>query len=379
MAELDPASLKKHVPTPSFGRRPGVDKIDELIEDTDKALKGLPSRLPPTGPDPKALKDAFLETSPYFQEMLQALEDFDAAAAAGTAVASKYEQALFAALRTMLRECLFTKNAGLRKHHIDRVFAWFSEKRSKNSQGGVAAGSAREGSPMGKHLASTVSVAPRRPTYALGSGDKAPFTSGRRPNTAPAQTHGASAQRFEEEPATPGGMGTTPETMGISIDATSRVGPGGINVKERIKEYKMRNLRVSQMRRSGIPMQAIKAAQAAVDKMRVQAQSMAATADGLPIVDEELDRKINELWLRKREEEEAERRSEQEVREAMAWWAHSRAKIEEEITRRQESIRFASKTAILHRSLSLSLSLSRSLARSLSLSLSLSISLLLRF
>jgi hypothetical protein len=126
-------------------------------------------------------------------------------------------------------------------------------------------------------------------------------------------------------------------------------------------------------------MQAIKAAQAAVDKMRVQAQSMAATADGLPIVDEELDRKINELWLRKREEEEAERRSEQEVREAMAWWAHSRAKIEEEITRRQESIRFASKTAILHRSLSLSLSLSRSLARSLSLSLSLSISLLLRF
>jgi hypothetical protein len=39
---------------------------------------------------------------------------------AGPAVASKYEQALFAALRTMLRECLFTKNAGLRKHHIDR-------------------------------------------------------------------------------------------------------------------------------------------------------------------------------------------------------------------------------------------------------------------
>ena len=52
-------SMRKNVPTPHFGRRPGVDKIDELIEDTDKALKGLPtlpSRLPPTGPDPKALK-----------------------------------------------------------------------------------------------------------------------------------------------------------------------------------------------------------------------------------------------------------------------------------------------------------------------------------
>jgi len=143
-------AMQKNVPTPNFGRRPGVDKIDELIEDTDKALKGLPSKLPPTGPDPKALRDAFLETSPYFQEMLQALEAFDAAAAAGTAVASKYEQALFAALRTMLRECLFTKNAGLRKHHIDRVFAWFSEKRSKTSQGGVAAGLARESSPTAK-------------------------------------------------------------------------------------------------------------------------------------------------------------------------------------------------------------------------------------
>jgi hypothetical protein len=82
-------SMKKNVPTPHFGRRPGVDKIDELIEDTDKALKGLPSRLPPTGPDPKALKDAFLETSPSFQEMLQALEAFDAGAAGGEGRASE--------------------------------------------------------------------------------------------------------------------------------------------------------------------------------------------------------------------------------------------------------------------------------------------------
>jgi len=126
------------------------------------------------------------------------------------------------------------------------------------------------------------------------------------------------------------------------------MGPGGISVKERIKEYKMRNLRLSQMRRAGIPMQAIKSAQDAVEKMRATTVPMASSADGLPIADDELDRKINELWLRKREEEEAERRSEQEVSEAMAWWAHNRARIEEEITRRQESKRFASKTAILH-------------------------------
>ena len=52
-------------------------------------------------------------------------------------------------------------------------------------------------------------------------------------------------------------------------------------------------------------MEAIKAAQAAVDKMR--------TTTKAALVDDDLDQKINELWLRKREEEEAERRSEQEV------------------------------------------------------------------
>jgi non-homologous end joining protein Ku len=59
------------------------------------------------------------------------------------------------------------------------------------------------------------------------------------------------------------------------------------------------------MRRAGVPMEAIKAAQAAVDKMR--------TTTKAALVDDDLDQKINELWLRKREEEEAERRSEQEV------------------------------------------------------------------
>ena len=61
----------------------------------------------------------------------------------------------------------------------------------------------------------------------------------------------------------------------------------------------------AQMRRAGVPMGAIKAAQAAVDKMR--------TTTKAALVDDDLDQKINELWLRKREEEEAERRSEQEV------------------------------------------------------------------
>ena len=71
-------SMKKNVPTPHFGRRPGVDKIDEIIEDTDKALK-----------------DAFLETSPSFQEMLQALEAFDAGAAGGEGQGWRMRWSLF--------------------------------------------------------------------------------------------------------------------------------------------------------------------------------------------------------------------------------------------------------------------------------------------
>ena len=52
--------------------------------------------------------------------MLGALEQHDIVAIAGGPPPTKYDQAFYAALRTMLRECLFTKNAGLKKHHIDR-------------------------------------------------------------------------------------------------------------------------------------------------------------------------------------------------------------------------------------------------------------------
>lgn len=68
--------------------------------------------------------------------MLQALESHDAVAIAGAPPHSKYDQALYSALRTMLRECLFTKNPGLKKHHIDRVYAWFKEKISISGSSG---------------------------------------------------------------------------------------------------------------------------------------------------------------------------------------------------------------------------------------------------
>lgn len=65
----------------------------------------------------------------------------------------------------------------------------------------------------------------------------------------------------------------------------------------------------------------------------------------------EVEQAIRELWIRKRQEEEQNRKSEQEVKEAMLWWSKNRARIEEEISRRQEAVRFSSQTARLHSSL----------------------------
>jgi len=311
------------------------DVIDDLIEDTDRALRGLQSKAKHDGPDPKALKDAFLETSPHFQEMLQALEAFDAANVPGGATSSKYEQALFSALRTMLRECLFTKNAGLRKHHIDRVYTWFSDKRNKTAHGGA-------------NTVGNLAVGTQSPRPLVSSGIRPNFTSSasvfESKLVSNLSTHVTQA-RNEALDESQFASNTQQQDWKLDSDAgaTRAIPERAIDPKERIQEYKMRNLRVSQMRRQGIPMEAIRAAEEAARQKLVRPKE-----ESVVPADEEIDRKVKELWLKKREEEELERRSEQEVQEAMAWWASNRARVEEEISRRQESIRFASQTARLH-------------------------------
>ena len=241
-------------PTTGFARGGWQgDAISDLIDDSEKALKGLPAKPPPAGPDPKSLKDAFLETSPHFQEMLQALEVFDSSVSSGGPSPAKYEQALFAALRTMLRECLFTKNAGLRKHHIDRVHIWFVEKRMATDQ------------------AASVAAAPTGPTEKpLVNSWNASMAI--RPSTA-GQPHGLRTTPSQAVAARPytgdiaRSMSVAP--TGISLGTDDDAPGGGVKLppKERIKEYRMRNLRVSQMRRAGIPIQSIRAAEDAAKQM----------------------------------------------------------------------------------------------------------------
>jgi hypothetical protein len=113
--------------------------------------------------------------------------------------------------------------------HTHRVYAWFTEKRSKTSQGGTAAGSAHESSPMGKHLSATATTAPRRPALSA-TRELAPFTSGHRPSTAPAMggAHAPAEQRGDQEAAaTPG---VTPDDP-VYVPIGSGLGASGMSVK----------------------------------------------------------------------------------------------------------------------------------------------------
>mmetsp|Transcript_14088 Transcript_14088/g.34442 ORF Transcript_14088/g.34442 Transcript_14088/m.34442 type:complete len:641 (+) Transcript_14088:84-2006(+) len=343
------AQAARHVPSPSISGPQQVpqhtdkgDRIDELIEDGDKALKGLPSKLTQLpGPDPKALKDAFLETSPAFQEMLQSLETHDASAVSGGPPPSKYDQAFFSALRTMLRECLFTKNSGLKKHHIDRVYSWYKEKQQ------------RSGSLTGRDRDKRELSTPSRPSF----GAQRPYTA---PSARDKPRDGARRVQYLSKLRGGDYDSTLPQDSPLGPEAAEAPAHGDLEMRGvgaqkatlpasvRIKEFKMRNLRVSQMRRSGIPAEAIKAADIAQREALRASSAMEARSDDRALASEKTDRAIKELWLRKRQEEEMERQSEMEVQEAMAWWASNRARIEEEISRRQESIRFASQTARLH-------------------------------
>jgi hypothetical protein len=72
-------------------------------------------------------------THTHTEEMLQSLEAHDAASISGGPRPSKYDLAFFSALRTMLRECLFTKHPGLKKQHIERLAPLLHPRVKKNA------------------------------------------------------------------------------------------------------------------------------------------------------------------------------------------------------------------------------------------------------
>uniref|UniRef100_A0A7S1E580 AAA+ ATPase domain-containing protein n=3 Tax=Hemiselmis andersenii TaxID=464988 RepID=A0A7S1E580_HEMAN len=341
------AQFKVQTPMMRGGKGDKGDRIEALIDDSDKALKGLPSKLSQQpGPDPKSLKDAFLETSPAFQEMLEALEEFDKQSVGGAAPATKYDQALFAALRTMLRECLFTKNAGLKKHHIDRVYAWFQEKKHAADPG--SAGATVQGTQRTALVSSMAKTLPRPQT----APERARPEHERRSRYLSKLRGEPQEEQVETMAWAADSVPPQPEGAGEGDKPDLPPERAAVPAERRIREFKMRNLRVSQMRRQGIPAEQIRAADRAAEEAKTKMKRAESAPGHRPmekvVASDQTDRAVKELWLRKRQEEDMDRRSEMEVQEAMQWWAQNRARIEEEISRRQESIRFASQTARLH-------------------------------
>lgn len=79
----------------------------------------------------------------------------------------------------------------------------------------------------------------------------------------------------------------TSEQDGTGAEGVKRI---MVPADVRIKEYKMRNLRVSQMRRSGIPAEAIRAADEAARELQRASSAMERTKDEQIVASEATDR-----------------------------------------------------------------------------------------
>jgi hypothetical protein len=277
--------MQNHIQSPTFGIKSPDDRIKQLMEESERQLKNGPVK----GFDTQPLKeDTSLQSNDEFQEMLRDLEVFELQTAP-----TKYDQAFYSSLRTMMRECIFTKNHLIRKSHIDRVYAWFRKKRSsappavppppKPPVTSPRAPMSQEEREMRRerHLARLGVTSRGDPSGADGA-LSTPADGAERAITDPFDVRGRPASASWAEPR-----------------------PGA----SRLGEYKLRNLRVAQLRRRGVPAEDLRAAEAAArraDEARAR-DARAASVLG------DVERAAQELWARKRREEEAARRDDLQV------------------------------------------------------------------
>jgi hypothetical protein len=88
-----------------------------------------------------------------------------------------------------------------------------------------------------------------------------------------------------------------------------------------------RDLSASRMRREGTPVPEV-------------APPPPAAVDDI----EQVEQVLRDMWMDKRRLEEVERQGQEDVRRALVSWATQRARVNEEIARKQESSRFASRS-----------------------------------
>lgn len=302
----------------------------------------------------------FLEVNPAFQEMLTAIEAFDARSANGES-SSQYEIAFYGALRTMLRECLFTAEPRERNAHIGKVHSWFSEKRSRsapNVAGAAVVPTPRRANRSALAPAQRPVTAPSRSFPQVTSDDperqerrlryvQRQLTSVQPPapqstnlpsiaidsessrSPSPSASPLASPQRSREPWPSSSAQTTSPQRRGSSIQLMPmhrREKSGRLQ-----SHFRTRDLSASRMRREGTPVP------------EVPPQQPEATYDI-----EHVEKVLSDLWVDKRRLEEVERQGQEDVRRALVSWATQRARVNEEIARKQESSRFASRSQQLY-------------------------------
>jgi hypothetical protein len=312
------------------------------------------------GVDASGQQSEFLEVNPAFQEMLTAIEGFDARSTSGESC-SQYEIAFYGALRTMMRECLFTAEPRERNAHISKVHSWFSEKRSRSAPsaaGAAVAPTPRRANRSGLAPAQRPVTAPSRAFPQVTSDDPerqerrlryvqrqlssvqppAPQSadlpsihiaseSSRSPS--PSASPLASPQRTRDPWLSSSAQITSPQRRGSSIQLMPmhrREKSGRLQ-----SHFRTRDLSASRMRREGTP-------------IPEAPQQQLETANDI----EQAEKVLRDMWVDKRRLEEVERQGQEEVRRALVSWATQRARVNEEIARKQESSRFASRSQQLY-------------------------------
>ena len=265
--------MQGHVPTPTFGTKSPDDRIKQLMDESERNLKDLSiKKVLDTQP---LSEERTLQGNVQFQEMLRDLEAFDLLSAP-----NKYDQAFYSSLRTMMRECIFTKNHNLRKAHIERVYTWFRKKRSSAPQANPPQPPKppQSTSPRPPMTDEEREMRRRRHLSRLGIGR----------NDIPFADDDASAAADGERPLTdPFDVRGKPPVAWAAPRASSA---------GRLTEYKLRNLRVAQLRRQGVPAAALRAAEAAARRAEERDVQESRATEAL----DRVERAAQELWARKR-------------------------------------------------------------------------------
>jgi hypothetical protein len=294
-------------------------------------------------------QDSFLESNPMFQEMLLGLEDFDASLANGESP-SKYDSEFFAALRTLLRECLFSKNTSARQSEIARVYTWYQEKRTRSEFAKTSGAAAPlTPKPPERRRASTAPAPPhdkqdRRVRYLSRQLENSPrrdelALAGHSLGGAP-PPHDLTLSDLPHPSLTPGDFFHSGEAPAPTpFDGSSTRPATAMTAVERLAKYRMRDLRLSRFKREN-PLAAVPT------QTTVTSTSLAANPREEAM---QRDKALEEVWLKRREQQEAEKGEDAAVEDALRWWAVQRARREEEALRRQESVRYTSQTDSIYR------------------------------